>query len=421
MPDREFKFAALKGTSDLLPPESWEWQDATRLAFDTFARAGYAPVETPTFERTELFERGVGLTSEVVGKQMYTFTDLGGRSLTLRPEGTAPVVRAVLEHGLHRGALPLKFAYASPMFRQERPQRGRYRQFFQLGIEAIGTDRPAIDAEVIELGARYLKAAGARARLLVNSIGHPDPSCRAGYVKLLREFLSDRRDALAPDDAQRVETNPLRLFDSKHSRTRAALEQAPLISDHLCPDCRAHFQDVRDLLSAVDVEFAVEPRLVRGLDYYTRTAFEFIAENLGAQDALGGGGRYDGLSEELGGPPLPGIGFALGLDRIMLSVAAEGSKRKPPVDVFVVSLGDEANRRALRACTELRRRGLGADLDVSGSSLKGQLRHAARSGARWVAILGESELAAGSVTLKELSGGEQVTMSLERFESEWHP
>jgi histidyl-tRNA synthetase len=420
MPEDVKAFAALKGTYDVLPPDSWRWQEVTRLALDTFARAGYAPVETPIFERTELFERGVGETSEVVGKQMYTFTDLGGRSLTLRPEGTAPVIRAVLEHGLHRGALPLKLAYAGPMFRQERPQKGRHRQFFQLGIEAIGSDRPVLDAEVIEVGARFLGAAGVKARLLVNSIGHVEPLCRLGYLKVLEEFLGARADDLAPSDRERLGSNPLRIFDSKSERTRAALEEAPLISDHLCAECRAHFDAVQDHLAELKVSFALEPRLVRGLDYYTRTAFEYVAENLGSQDAVGGGGRYDGLSEALGGPPLPGIGFALGLDRILL--ASRGDEdAAPPLDVFVVALGSTATRKALLLCTELRRRGLGADLDAGEASMKGQLRHAARSGARWAAIMGEAEISSGLVTIKDLASGEQRSVSFDELAERWTP
>ena len=424
MSDEGRAFSALKGTYDVLPPESWRWQKATRLALDTFARAGYAPVETPILERTELFERGVGTTSEVVTKQMYTFTDLGGRSLTLRPEGTAPVVRAVLEHNLHRRtSLPLKLAYVEPIFRQERPQRGRYRQHTQIGVEVIGSERPLVDAEVIELGARYLERAGVNARLLLNSIGHPDPSCRQGYLKILREFLAARRDRLAPDDAEKIETNPLRTFDSKDARTGAALEDAPLITDHLCLNCRAHFEEVQALLGGLELAFEVEPRLVRGLDYYTRTAFEFVAEGLGSQNAVGGGGRYDGLSEALGGPPLPGIGFGLGLERILLASGAQGEAgdSTAPIDVYVVALGGEAGRRALKVCTALRRRGLGADLEVGGTRLKGQLRHAARSGARWAAILGEAELGSGAVTLKDLASGEQRAVPLEEFELEWAP
>ena len=416
-------FRALKGTYDVLPPQSWRWQEVVRLAMDSFALAGYAPVETPAFERTELFERGVGATSEVVGKQMYTFTDLGGRSLTLRPEGTAPVMRAVLEHGLHRGPLPVKLAYAGPMFRQERPQKGRFRQFLQVGIEAIGVEGPNVDAEVIEIGTRFLREAGVDATLLLNSIGHPDPSCRQGYLKILSEFLVARREELAPDDRERLGTNPLRTFDSKDERTRAVLEDAPLVAEHLCGDCREHFEQVQGHLDDLGVAFRLEPRLVRGLDYYTRTAFEYVAGGLGSQDAVGGGGRYDGLSEALDGPPLPGIGFALGIDRILLAAVERGSiaGRGARIDVYVVSLGAEAARLALRLSTALRARGIGAELDLAGRGMKGQMKDAARSGARWAVIVGEAELVSDSATVKDLGTGAQRTVPLHVLAREWRP
>lgn len=410
-------FRAPKGTKDLLPPESWLWEAATRLGMDTFAQAGYAPVETPMFEHTEVFERGVGESSEVVNKQMYTFQDLGGRSLTLRPEGTAPVMRAVLERGLHKGPLPVKLAYASHMFRQERPQKGRYRQFSQLGIEAIGTDHPFVDAEVIEVGRRYLSEAGVRAALLLNSIGHVDPSCRGGYLETLRSWLAEHSEELAPEDRGRRDTNPLRTFDSKDKRTQAALQDAPLITDHLCEDCRLHFGSVCETLDSLGVEYELEPRLVRGLDYYTRTAFEFVAGELGAQNAVGGGGRYDGLSESLGGPPLPGIGFALGLDRIIL--ARGGASEIPqasPIEVYVVALGEDAHREAMRIATRLRSGGIGADLDLVGRGMKGQMKDADRSGAGWAVILGDEELASQTVTLKNLTTGDQTRVAVDAIE-----
>jgi histidyl-tRNA synthetase len=395
-----------KGTNDLLPPESWRYNRLVRLGLDEiFAGAGYAPIETPAFEATEVFVRGVGEASEVVTKQMYTFNDLGGRSLTLRPEGTAPVIRAVLENGLDRGALPVKLSYAGPMFRQERPQKGRYRQFFQFGIEAIGSDAPAVDAEVIELGMRFLSAAGTEPRLLLNSIGHPDGSCRAGYLETLKTFLRDNADRLAESDRQRVDTNPLRTFDSKEPETIAAMRDAPTIADHLCDACAKHFAEVQALLGSLDVTFEIEPRLVRGLDYYTRTAFEYVAAGLGAQDAVGGGGRYDGLSESLGGPALPGIGFALGADRILL--AAGDQPIDPAIAVYVVAVGDELSAESLKLTTELRRAGIGADLDLMGRAMKGQMKDASRSGARWVAIVGREEMEAGEVTLKDMGSGDQ--------------
>ena len=407
MADDDRSFSAPKGTNDLLPPESWRWQEVTRRAMDSFALAGYAPVETPAFEHTEVFLRGVGEASEVVGKQMYTFKDLGDRSLTLRPEGTAPVVRAVLEHGLDRGALPVKLAYASAMFRQERPQKGRYRQFFQLGIEAIGSDSPLVDAEVVEVGWRFLQNEGVEPRLLLNSIGHLDGSCRLGYLDTLRTWLEQNVDALAKEDRPRVSTNPLRTFDSKEPATVEAMKSAPVITDHLCDSCRKHFGSVRELLSDVGVPFEVDPTLVRGLDYYTRTAFEFVAGGLGSQNAVGGGGRYDGLSESLGGPPLPGIGFALGLDRIVLA-QAEAEPSRGPVRVYVVALGEEAARAAFGIVTDLRSAGVGAEMDLGGRGMKGQMKGADRSGARFAVIVGEEELAAGEATIRDMTSGDQT-------------
>src|SRR5918999_245042 len=405
-------FRAPRGTTDLLPPESWLHDALVRAALDSFGRAGYGPVETPAFEHTELFQRGVGEASEVVSKQMYTWADGGGRSLTLRPEGTAPVVRAVLEHGLERGPLPVKLSYAESMWRRERPQKGRYRQFFQVGIEAIGSGRPELDAEVIEIGTRFLVVAGVAPELSLNSIGHDSESCRRSYLALLKKFLEDNADLLAPDDRARVATNPLRTFDSKEPQTSAALAAAPLITDHLCDDCRAHFVSVQSLLTDLRVAVTLEPRLVRGLDYYTRTAFEWFAGGLGSQNAVGGGGRYDGLAEALGGPSLPGIGFALGIDRILLA-AENGASERGQVDVYFVALGNEAAAAALWLATRLRSEGIGADLDFTGKQMKGQMKDAARSGAKFAAIIGSVELAAGEVTLKDLSSESQRRVSFE--------
>lgn len=410
MEDNERVFSAPRGTRDLLPPESRHWQHVMRTAMDVFAGAGYQPVETPAFEHTEVFERGVGESSEVVGKQMYTFVDKAGRSLTLRPEGTAPVVRAALEHDLHRGPLPLKLAYAGPMWRQERPQKGRYRQFWQAGIEAIGSEDPALDAEVVDLGRRVLEKTGVEARVLLNSIGHPSADCRLGYIEKLRSYLSEREGDLAEEDRRRIETNALRTFDSKEPATITVMETAPVVTDHLCDACRGHFESVRERLDDIGVAYEMEPRLVRGLDYYNRTAFEYAATGLGAQDVAGGGGRYDGLAESLGGPPLAGIGLALGIDRIMLASATEAVPRT--LDVYVVAVGDAAVRTAFKLATSLREAGASADLDFSARSLKGQMKDAARSGARWAAILGDEEIGAGEVTLKDLESGTQERIAL---------
>jgi len=411
MADKERSFRAPRGTFDVLPPQSWARAAIARLAMDTFALSGYAPIETPIFEHTEVFERGVGPGSDVVTKQMYTFIDRAGRSLTLRPELTAGVVRAVLEHGLDRGPLPIKLACIGPQFRQERPQKGRYRQFTQIDIEALGSEEPMVDAEVVEVGMRFFRKAGLSVRLMINSVGHFDESCRLGYNKVLGEFLRANESALAPDDRARIETNPLRTFDSKEQRTVAVMQGAPLISDHICDDCRTHFSAVLDLLKSVDVSFELEPRLVRGLDYYTRTTFEFIAGGLGSQNAVGGGGRYDGLAESLGGGPLTGIGFALGVDRILLALGEKAAAS--PVTVYFVALGEAARLEAFKRVASLREAGIGADLDLGARGMKGQMKDADRSGARWAAILGESEMAAGEVMLKDLVAGEQERIRMD--------
>ncbi|MDQ3766538.1 MAG: histidine--tRNA ligase [Actinomycetota bacterium] len=405
-----------RGTGDVLPPESWRWQAAVRLAMDSFAIAGYAPIETPIFEHTEVFERGVGVASEVVGKEMYTFTDRGGRSLTLRPELTAPVMRAVLGHNLHRSRLPVKLSYAGPMFRQERPQKGRYRQFSQVGIEAIGSMSPAIDAEVIEVGDRFLRDAGVEPTLVLNSIGHLGSGCRTGYLKLLTEYLVANQSSLSPVDVERISLNPLRTFDSKESRTIEVMRRAPHITDHLCDECRGHFDAVQSHLQRLHVSYTLDPHLVRGLDYYTRTAFEFTAGGLGSQNAVGGGGRYDGLAESLGGQHLPGIGFALGLDRILLS-GFETKQESGPVTAYVVAIGTAAGEQALAIATRLRAAGIGADLDFLDRSVKGQMKDAARSGGRWAVIVGDDEIAGERVTLKDLTTGEQETVALSELES----
>jgi histidyl-tRNA synthetase len=416
MADQSKLFRAPRGTYDLLPPESRRWHALMNLALEMFAQAGYELIETPIFEHTEVFERGVGPTSDVVTKQMYTFTDRGGRSLTLRPELTAGVVRAVLEHNLHRASLPVKLAYASAQFRQERPQKGRYRQFWQVGIEALGSENPMVDAEVIEIAGRFLATAGVEIRLLLNSIGHPDPSCRLGYTKILSEWLHDNSERLAPQDRDRIDVNPLRTFDSKEPATVEVMKDAPVISDYICDDCRRHFDSVQDFLGHLDVKFELDPRMVRGLDYYTRTTFEFKAAGLGTQDTVLGGGRYDGLAETLGGPPLPGIGFSCGVDRVLIAAGPGDVPADSPVRVYVVAVGDEARSRALVLATKLRRSGIGADLDLLGRGLKGQMKDAARSGARWAAILGDEELAAGEITLRELDSGNQERIPIDQLE-----
>ncbi|MGH2775786.1 MAG: histidine--tRNA ligase [Actinomycetota bacterium] len=416
MSDQPSSFSAPRGTRDLLPPESWRWHRVFDLALNrVFGLAGYEPMDTPIFEHTEVFERGVGEGTEVVSKQMYTFHDRGGRSLTLRPEATAGVVRAVLENRLDKGSLPVKLLCWGPMFRQERPQRGRYRQFTQVNIEAIGSEGPEIDAEIIELAARFLNEAGAECRLLLNSIGHLDESCRLGYLKALVDYLRARETELEAADGSRIDENPLRAFDSKEEATIAVMKDAPAITEYLCDDCKRHFDELRRLLDSLGVECALDPTLVRGLDYYTRTAFEFVSDDLGAQATVLGGGRYDGLAESLGGGHLPGIGFALGVDRLLLASRTLQEWQPRYVRIFVVALGDRARSEALSLVTELRRAGIGADWDLMGRGMKGQMKSADRSGATWAVILGDDELDAGEVTLKDLATGEQERVSREQL------
>lgn len=373
-------FQPPKGTADLMPPRSHAWRRALRLWDEWTARFGYPLVATPIFEATELFERGVGGTTEVVTKQMYTFTDKGGRSLTLRPEGTAGVVRAYLDSGA-TGAW--KGAYSGPFFRYERPQKGRYRQFWQLGVEYLAVESPVADVEVIELGYRFLESVGAREmELHVNTIG--DSECRPGYVSRLREYLEQRRDVLSEDSRRLIDANPLRVLDSKVDRDK--LTDAPLVTDHLCDACREHYEEVKTLLDQVGIPYTEDPYLVRGLDYYSRTAFEYLGLGLdAAQNALGGGGRYDGLAELIGGPTTPAVGFALGLDRIV--IASGGEETVGGLDAYMVS--ERGPEDALVAASQLRRLGLHVDFDGEGRSVKAQFRTARRLEAPVILVLKE--------------------------------
>ncbi|MBA3251636.1 MAG: histidine--tRNA ligase [Geodermatophilaceae bacterium] len=405
-------FTAPKGTYDLLPPHSEEFL-AVRAALVAPARlAGYGYIETPIFEDTALFARGVGESTDVVSKEMYTFDDKGGRSLSLRPEGTAGVMRAVLEHHLYAGPLPVKLWAAGPSFRYERPQAGRFRHFTQVDIEAIGLDDPTLDAEVLALADDGFRAAGLTGfRLLLTSLG--DAACRPAYRKLLQEYLRDVD--LDEDTRRRVELNPLRVLDDKRAQVQEQLAEAPLMVDHLCADCAAHYDVVRERLAGLGVRWAEAPRLVRGLDYYTRTTFEFVHDGLGAQSAIGGGGRYDGLSALLGGPDLPGVGWALGVDRVLLARRAEGV---PAVEstrcaVFAVPLGEVATARLSAVVGALRRAGLAADMAYGGRGLKGAMKSADRSGAAYAVVLGERDLAAGVAQVKDLRTGEQQAVDLD--------
>jgi histidyl-tRNA synthetase len=404
-------FSAPKGVAEYVPPQSAAWL-AVRDGLAAPAQlAGYGYLELPVFEDTSLFSRGVGESTDVVSKEMYTFTDRGDRSLTLRPEGTAGVVRAVLEHNLHRGQLPVKLWYAGPFFRAERPQAGRYRQFTQVGIEAIGSDDPAVDAEVVTIAYDGYRGLGLqRFSLELNSLG--DAACRPSYREKLQEFL--RGLDLDDDTRRRVEINPLRVLDDKREKVRAQVEDAPLIGAHLCDDCRAHYDAVRGFLTDLGVQWREAPRLVRGLDYYTRTTFEFVHDGLGAQSGIGGGGRYDGLSETLGGPPLPGIGFGLGVDRTLLALEAEdvSPARSSAVEVYAVPVGPAARREMVTLVGRLRRGGVAADLAYGERGLKGAMKAADRSGARLAIVVGDRDLADGVAQIKDLSTGAQEAVPL---------
>ena len=404
-------FRAPKGTFDLVSPRG-EAMLAVRDALAAPLRsAGYGYIETPSFEETTLFARGVGESTDIVTKEMYTFTTRGGDDVTLRPEGTAPVLRAVLENNLHRGALPVKLWYSGSYYRYERPQKGRYRHFSQVGAEILGTEDPASDAELVVLAVDAYRALGLTGvRVLLNSLGSHES--RPAYRAALQEYL--RALDLDEETARRIEINPLRVLDDKRPEIQKALASAPLITDFLSPADRAHHDTVRSLLTAAGVAFEDDPRLVRGLDYYTRTLFEFVHDGLGSQSAVGGGGRYDGLSELIGGPALPGVGWALGADRTLLAMEAEGLALPGTtgVQVFAVPLGDEAAAWAFALVTELRREGVAADFATGGRGLKGAMKAADRSGARYAVVVGERDLAEGVAQVKDLATGEQQAISV---------
>ncbi|MCT1498223.1 histidine--tRNA ligase [Corynebacterium sanguinis] len=404
--------SAPKGVPDYVPPAS-----ATFIAVrDEFARqarlAGYQHIELPVFEDTTLFARGVGESTDVVSKEMYTFADRGDRSVTLRPEGTAGVMRAVVEHNLDRGYLPVKLNYYGPFFRYERPQAGRYRQLQQVGVEAIGVDDPLLDAEIIALADRCYRAVGLTGfRLELTSLG--DNTCRPAYREKLQQFLFSLD--LDEETRRRAEINPLRVLDDKRPEVQEMTADAPLMIDHLSDEARAHFDTVTATLDAMGVDYVINPRMVRGLDYYTKTTFEFVHDGLGAQSGIGGGGRYDGLMAQIGGQDLSGIGFGLGVDRTVLALEAEGVTLdgvERRVDVFGVAMGEEASKRMSLLIDDLRAAGISADMSYGGRGLKGAMKGADRAGAKFALVLGENELAAGEVAVKNLAEHSQTSVAL---------
>ena len=410
------RFSAPKGVPDYYPPESNRFAHVREHFLHTAARAGYEHIELPIFEDTQLFARGVGESTDVVTKEMYTFEDRGGRSITLRPEGTAGVMRAVIEHGLDRGPLPVKLAYAGPCFRYERPQAGRYRQFQQLGAEAIGIDDPLLDAEIIAMADRFYKELGLTGyRLELNSLG--DSTCRPQYREKLQAFLA----GLDLDEAtqQRAKVNPLRVLDDKRPEVQQQVANAPLMVDNLSDECSAHFTAVCGALDQLGVDYTLNPRLVRGLDYYTKTCFEFVHDGLGAQSGIGGGGRYDGLMGELGGQDLSGIGFGLGMERTLLALQVEevATVAARRVDIMGVGLGSAGKQRLISIVDQLRAAHLSADMVYGDRGMKASMKAADRAGARIALIIGDSELEAGEAQLKDLSNGEQQSVSLDTIVS----
>jgi histidyl-tRNA synthetase len=403
---------AVRGTKDVLPEEIPAWHRVEAAARELFARYGYRELRTPVFEETELFARGIGAETDIVSKEMYTFEDRDGGSLTLRPEATAGIVRAVIEHNLMNTDPALRVYAIGPMFRRERPQKGRYRQFHQVDVEAFGFTSPTIDAEVIELALAFLDACGVTGReLVLNSVG--DQSCRPAYVGKLQQALRAVASSLCADCQRRVETNPLRVLDCKVPQDQATIEALPKITDHLCAPCGEHFAEVRRQLELLGIPYRLSHRLVRGLDYYVRTTFEVRSDALGAQSSILGGGRYDGLVKDLGGPDLAGIGFAVGLERLVsLAPRAEG---EPRCDVFLMPLAAGALDKALRLQRRLREAGLRVLLDPEGRSFKSRMKQADKLGARYAAILGDDELAKGVWTLRDMARSEQRPASEEEI------
>ncbi|HEX5430679.1 MAG TPA: histidine--tRNA ligase [Bryobacteraceae bacterium] len=404
---------AIKGTRDILPPSSAVWNHVEAVAREVFRTYNYQEIRTPVFEETALFARGVGSDTDIVSKEMYTFEDRDGTSLTLRPEATASVMRAYIEHRLDQIPGVKKLYYIGPMFRRERPQKGRFRQFYQIGAEAIGSESPVVDAEVIEMVVEILQRAGLEGfHLILNSVG--DSKCRPAFLKLLREKLAEVAPKMCGDCQRRAETNPLRVLDCKVPEDQPYIEALPSILDHLCEECRVHFQAVRAHLDRREIKYEIRPRLVRGLDYYMRTTFEITHGALGAQNSVLGGGRYDGLSESLGSKiPAPGIGFSIGEDRLAMTVEETHPDRaKSAVDVFLAPLGEQAEQRAGELAADLRAAGISVERSLD-KKLKRAMEVANKTGARYTLILGDDEIAAGTYVLKDMASGEQQSLTRE--------
>lgn len=403
---------AIRGMNDILPDQVGWWQKVESAAREVLENFGYREIRTPVAEKLELFARGIGESTDIVEKEMYAFADRNGDWLALRPEATASIVRAYIQHKLHADPIQQKFYAIGPMFRHERPQKGRYRQFHQIDAEVFGIDSPMIDAEIMHMLRTFLDGIGISGVMLnINSLGCPN--CRKAYKERLQDFLRAAGDAFCPDCLRRRETNPLRVFDCKVERCQALLEGAPALIDSIDDECRAHFDAVREYLTKLGTPHVINPRMVRGLDYYMRTTFEVITDRLGSQNAIGGGGRYDGLVHDLGGPDIAAIGFAIGMERLILLLQQEQSEAARAPQVFVAGLGDKARDRAFLLVQELRGRGMEVDLDYEGRSLKSQMRRADKTGARFVLILGEDEMNRGEIQLRDMQEKTQKVLPLD--------
>lgn len=405
---------APRGTNDILPPESAKWNYIESKAKYIFDLYNYDEIRTPIFEYTELFQRGIGEATDIVEKEMYTFEDKSGRSLTLRPEGTASVVRSFLENKIYGKAQPTKYFYIGPMFRYERPQAGRYRQFYQLGVEVFGSQDPMVDAEVIAVGMHYMDLLGLKdLQLYINSIGCPD--CRPQYLENLREYLNENREELCDDCKNRIDKNPLRVLDCKNDSCQEVIKNAPKIIDHLCEECDVHFNSLQNNLNNIDINYEIDPTLVRGLDYYTKTAFEVKYEGLGAQDTIFGGGRYDKLAEEIGSKDIPGIGFALGIERLLLTLDKQDIEIPidKSIDIYLTTIGQKAKAASFELLEKFRKKGIKAEIDYQDRSVGGQMKSADRMNATYTVIIGENELESGKATVRNMKSGEEQEIKLE--------
>lgn len=409
---------AIKGTKDVLPKEVHKNQYIEATALDIAEKFGYKEIRTPMFEHTELFQRGVGDTTDVVQKEMYTFDDKGGRSITLRPEGTAGAVRSYLENGLCNEALPQKVCYVGPCFRYEKPQAGRLREFHQFGVECFGTASPLADAELISLGKSIFDTLEVKdISLEINSIGCP--TCRAEYHKALKEYFSSRKDELCDTCRDRLDRNPMRILDCKSPVCSEIAKDAPVVLDYLCEECNEHFKKVQEYLKSMHIDYTINPKIVRGLDYYTKTVFEFITNSIGAQSAVAAGGRYDGLVDELGGQKTPSLGFAMGLERLMMLMDAQNAPFPDAnvPDLFVVALGDKATLKAVEIVKDMRAEGFTALMDLNQRSVRAQMKYADKLGAKFNIVIGDNEVENGTAKLKNMNTGEETDIALETFVS----